>query len=139
MAERVLVIGSTGAMGQYLVPCLTEMGYFVTAVSLDDVKSDDPHVECLQGDCFDTDYLKDLLNRGYDGVVNFLDYGLKHPFAEVMNLFLDHTDQYVFLSSCRVYANEEVPVRESSPRLLDVSTDKALLASNDYCIRKAKA
>ena len=38
MNERVLVLGSTGAMGSYLVPYLLEMGYRVTAVSLDDEK-----------------------------------------------------------------------------------------------------
>ncbi len=138
MNERVLVIGSTGAMGSYLVPYLADMGYRVTAVSLDDETPYSDRVTCLKGNAFDPAFLEPLVKENYDGIVNFMSYG-KHPFYEVMPLFLNHTDHYVFLSSCRVYANEEIPVRESSPRLLDVSRDKALLASNDYCIHKAKA
>ena len=34
--KKVLVMGSTGAMGRYLVPELVKMGYDVTGVSLDD-------------------------------------------------------------------------------------------------------
>ena len=138
MNERVLVLGSTGAMGSYLVPYLLEMGYRVTAVSLDDEKPLSDRMECLKGNAHDPSFLVPLVEQNFDGIVNFMSYG-KYPFREVMPLFLDHTDHYIFLSSCRVYANEEIPVRESSPRLLDVSTDKALLASNDYCIHKAKA
>ena len=33
--KKVLVIGSTGAMGRYLVPELIKMGYDVTGVSVD--------------------------------------------------------------------------------------------------------
>lgn len=36
MNKKVLVLDSTGAMGQYLIPYLADMGYLVTAVSLDD-------------------------------------------------------------------------------------------------------
>ena len=38
MSKKVLVLGSSGAMGQYIVPYLADMGYIVTAVSLDDEK-----------------------------------------------------------------------------------------------------
>ena len=33
--KKVLVLGSTGAMGRYLVPELVKLGYAVTGVSLD--------------------------------------------------------------------------------------------------------
>ena len=138
MSERVLVIGSTGAMGSYLVPYLADLGYQVTGVSKDDEVPYNENVKCLKGDAFDPNFLDPLLAENFDGIVNFMSYG-KHPFSDYMKRFLDHTGHYVFLSSCRVYANEEVPVRETSPRLLDVSKDEVLLASNDYCIHKAKA
>ncbi|MBQ7566604.1 MAG: NAD-dependent epimerase/dehydratase family protein [Oscillospiraceae bacterium] len=137
MEKRVLVIGSTGAMGQYLVPELLQLGYAVTAVSLDDETPISDRVTCVKGDAFDVAFLKPLLAQEFDGIVNFMDYG-KHPFSDYYRLFLDHTKHYIFLSSCRVYADEEVPVRETSPRLLDVSKDEALLASDDYCIQKAQ-
>ena len=138
MSERVLVIGSTGAMGSYLVPYLADLGYQVTGVSKDDEVPYNENVECIRGDGFDRGFLESLLSRNYDGIVNFLSYG-RHPFSEYIPLFLEHTGHYVFLSSCRVYANEEIPVRETSPRLIDMSNDEALLSSNDYCMHKARS
>ena len=35
--KKVLVLGATGAMGQYLVPKLAERGYAVDAVAMEDV------------------------------------------------------------------------------------------------------
>jgi len=138
MKKTVLVLGSSGAMGRYLVPCLADLGYAVTGVSLDEEKPYNENVTCIKGNAMDKAFVAQLLEQRYDGIVNFMDYG-DQPFADWYKLFLDNTDHYIFLSSCRVYADEEVPVRETSPRLLDVSTDAELLASNDYCIHKAKA
>jgi len=137
MKKHVLVIGATGAMGQYLVPCLVDLGYRVTGVALDDPAVYHENVTYIKGNAFDRDFLEPIVKQHFDGIVNFMEYG-KDPFANWYRLFLDNTDHYIFLSTCRVYADEEVPVRETSPRLLDVSTDAALLASNNYCIHKAK-
>jgi len=138
MAKKVLVLGSTGAMGQYLVPYLCEKGYQVTAVSLDNEIPYNNQVTCIKGDAKDVSFLTSLLSQNFDGVVDFMIYG-KQDFPDYYRYFLDHTGHYIFLSSCRVYANEEWPIKETSPRLLDVSTDAALLASNDYCMHKAKS
>jgi len=138
MKKNVLVLGSTGAMGIYLVPCLADMGYLVTAVSLDDEAPYSEAVTCIKANAFDKDFIKDILKSRFDGIVNFMDYD-KDEFQDWYKLFLDNTDHYIFLSSCRVYADEEVPIKETSPRLLDVSTDQELLESDDYCIYKAQA
>ena len=138
MSKKVLVLGSTGAMGQYLVPYLADMGYAVTAVSLDDETPYNERVTCIKGNAKDTDFLRALLSQKFDGVVDFMIYG-QRDFKHYYKLFLDNTEHYIFLSSCRIYANEEVPIKETSPRLLDYSKDEKLLASNDYCIYKAKS
>ena len=138
--KNVLVLGSTGAMGQFLVPYLVNLGYKVTAVSLDDEVPYSDAVTCIKGDAFDMDFLKSLLAQKFDGIVNFMIYWPpKRRFEDYYKLFLDNTDHFIFLSSCRVYADEEVPVKETSPRLLDVSKDEELLASDDYCMHKARA
>ncbi|MBQ8849772.1 MAG: NAD-dependent epimerase/dehydratase family protein [Clostridia bacterium] len=136
--KKVLVLGSTGAMGRYLVPELAKLGYAVVGVSLDDAMPCCENVTYIKGDAFDKDFLKSLLAEGFDGIVNFMDYG-KYPFSDYYKLFLENTGHYIFLSSCRVYDDKEIPVRETSPRLLDTSEDEALKASNDYCIHKARA
>jgi len=64
--KSVLVLGSTGAMGQYLVPCLADMGYKVTAVSLDNEKPYNENVTCIQGNAFDRDFITALLENNYD-------------------------------------------------------------------------
>ena len=135
--KKVLVLGSTGAMGRYLVPELLRLGYAVTGVSVDETAPCYEGYTYLKGDAFDKAFLSKLLAEQFDGIVNFMDYGAK-PFADYMDLFLGNTAHYVFLSSCRVYDDLEVPVRETSPRLLDSSPDEELKASNDYCIHKAR-
>lgn len=136
--KKVLVLGATGAMGRYLVPELAGMGYAVTGVSLDEMTSDKKQIRYICGDAFDPDFLRTLLRERYDGIVNFMCYG-KYDFADYYRLFLENTDHYIFLSSCRVYDDKEVPIKETSPRLLDSSEDEVLKASNDYCIHKARA
>ncbi len=138
MSKKVLVLGSTGAMGQYLVPYLADMGYEITAVSLDDEKPYNDKVTCIKANAKDKDFLTRLLSQKFDGVVDFMIYW-GHEFKDYYKLFLENTKHYIFLSSCRVYANEETPITESSPRLLDYSTDKELISSDDYCIHKARS
>ena len=136
--KKVLVLGATGAMGRYLVPELVKLNYKVTGVGLEDCPPWNVDARYLKGDAFDKDFLKSLLAEKYDGVVNFMSFRSR-PFSGYYQLFLDNTEHYIFLSTCRVYDDKEVPVKETSPRLLDSSEDMELVNSNDYCIHKAKA
>ncbi len=136
--KKVLVIGSTGAMGRYLVPELADMGYSVTALSLADEIPCRDNVICKKGNAKDKVFLQSLLEEGFDGIVDFMIYN-QHDFPDYYKMFLDNTSHYIFLSSCRVYDDKEHPVKETSPRLLDSSEDEVLKQSNDYCIHKAKA
>ena len=136
--KKVLVIGSTGAMGRYLVPELAKMGYAITAVSLVDETPRFPNMVCKKGDAKDKAFLQSLLDEKFDGIVDFMNY-TENTFPEYYKMFLDNTDHYIFLSSCRIYDDKEQPIKETSPRLIDSSEDEVLKASNDYCIHKAKA
>ena len=82
--------------------------------------------------------LREQLKNGYDAVVDFMLYPKREEYERFLPLYLNNTQHYIYLSSYRVYANEEQPVKETSPRLLDVSTDQVLLSSGDYCIYKAQ-
>lgn len=138
MAKTVLVIGSSGSMGSYLVRYLSDMGYEITGVSLTNEKPYSERVRCIKADAFDKEWLAEILKQRFDGIVNFMDYGARTPFEDYYKLFLDNTDHYIYLSSCRVYADEEWPVKETSPRLLDVSKDEEFLATKHYPLRKAR-
>ena len=135
--KTVLILGATGAMGVYLIPELLRLGYRVRAVSLDDCVSHDSQLVYTKADAMDLGVLEELLKEGYGCIVDFLIYPTER-FRERYKMFLEHTDQYIYLSSYRIYANEEHPITENSPRLLDVSPDAALRASEDYCVYKAR-
>lgn len=132
-----MVLGATGAMGRYLVPALVALNYEVVGVGLEDVAPWNTDASYIKGNAFDKDFLASLLKEGFDGIVNFMDYG-KYAFSEYYKLFLENTDHYIFLSSCRVYDDKEQPIKETSPRLWDSSEDEVLRASHDYCIHKAQ-
>ena len=138
--KKVLVMGGTGAMGTYLVPYLADMGHMVDVVSLDDVKSEQPNIRYIKENAKDDEYLKSLLTEtSYDGIVDFLIYSTQEFFKRY-RLLLDHTKHYIFLSTYRIYANEEHPIRETSPRLLDASMDGHFLstAEGEYSLYKAR-
>ena len=137
MSKKVLVLGGTGAMGSYLVPKLVEEGYTVDVVSLDDIVSGSPNLQYIKANAKDKAVLGELLSKRYDGIVDFMIYNTRE-IPEYLPLLLGNTDHYIYLSSYRVFADEEHPIVESSPRLLDVSKDELLLNSDDYCIYKAR-
>ena len=135
--KKVLVLGATGAMARYMIPYLAERGCEVDGIALDAAESKYPNVKYHQGNAKDPALRDEFLSRNYDAIVDYLTYGSAEiPF--VLPRILDHTGQYVYLSSGRVYDNLEKPVRETSPRLIDTSKDPYLLNSDDYCIYKAR-
>ena len=136
MAKRVLVIGATGAMGQHLVPLLSELGYETDALALDEPRQTFPNVRFHKANFKEKGVRDEFLSKNYDGIVDFMTYTTSE--LDQLPRLVSSTGHYFFVSSCRVFANEEVPIRESSPRLLDVSKDKELLASDDYCMYKAR-
>ena len=136
-AKKVLVLGASGAMGQYLLPRLAELGYQIDGVSLDEVNQQLPGVTYIRANAKEQSVYRELLRNRYDGIVDFLTY----PTGELswyLPQILDQTDHYIFLSSCRVFDDLEHPVRETSPRLIDSSRDELLRNSDDYCIYKAR-
>lgn len=137
MAKRVLLMGGTGAMGVYVAPRLIEMGYEVDVLSLDDVQSATPGLRYIQGNGMDNEFLRPILKNNYDAIIDFLIYNTR-SFPARAQLLLNETGQMIYLSTYRIYADSREPITEESPRLLDVSEDSALRASDDYCIHKAR-
>ena len=94
-------------------------------------------VTYIQGNAKEQVFLMEVLSqRHWDAVVDFMVWGSEFP--QVAPLMLAATDQYVFISSARVYAQSEELITEDAPRLLDVSTDKEYLKTNEYALAKAR-
>lgn len=136
--NTVLVLGH-GVMGMFLVPELSKMGFRVQVICLEKVESTDPNVTFTQANCKDPAFLKPLMESGrYDAVVDFMLYTTEE-FRSIHPIFLENTRQYIFLSSYRVYSSLELPIRETSPQMLDVSDDQEYLAHEDeYSLYKAR-
>lgn len=136
--SKVLVLGACGAMGRYLVPYLVEKGLEVHAVDMNVPADSENGARYIAGNAKDGVFLSQLFKENsYDAIVDFL----VHPTYELpihIPRFLDATSQYLYVSSGRIYDDKEQPVKETSPRLLDSSDDPYLLASDDYCIYKAR-
>lgn len=137
--KKILVLGGTGAMGRYAVPELLRLGFAVDVVALDMPAMVHENLNGCIANAMDDEWFKQKITQTrYDVILDFMSYHLPQ-FKKRVDLFLENTDQYMFLSSCRVYANEEVPVRETSPRLLDVSKNEEYLKlyETEYSLHKA--
>lgn len=134
--RNILVLGGTGAMGAHLVQILAERGDRVT-VTTRSLRQSSANIEYIQGNAKDDAVLVPLLARKWDAIVDFMVYATP-VFEERASKFLAATDQYVFLSSARVYADSSRPITEESPRLLDSSKDEKFLATDEYSLAKAR-
>ncbi len=132
---KVLILGGTGAMGVHLTKLLDDSGIETIVTSRTD-RSSHGNVSYIKGNAQNEEFLKTLLNQNWDVIVDFMVYRTI-AFRERVNLLLQATSQYIFLSSARVYAGSEQPLTENSPLLLDTAQDKDYLATDEYALAKA--
>ena len=138
MSKKVLLVGGGGTLGTYTAQELLKQGHSVDIICLEDKTSDDENIKFYKGKA-NLDYLSEYLkNKMYDGIVNFIHYRDIEEYPPVHSLLTVHTKHLIVLSSYRVYADEQHPVTEQAPMLLDVSTDKEFVETEKYAISKAK-
>jgi nucleoside-diphosphate-sugar epimerase len=133
---KVLILGGTGAMGIYLSKLLSQQGFKVSVTSRRKLNSASG-INYITGDAKDNVFLKSLLNSHWDCVVDFMAYSTT-AFQDRLPLLLGNTNQYIYLSSARVYANSDKPLTENSPRLLDSCKDVEYLQTDEYALAKAR-
>jgi len=134
---KVLLLGGTGAMGVYLIPELINLGFDVFVTSRSAMSSDNDKLFYIQGNAHDNSFLVRVLADKYDAILDFMSYSTKE-FCDRYELLLKSTKHYIFLSSYRVFAGSDLPLTETSPRLLDVSDDIKYLATDEYALAKAR-
>ena len=136
--KRVLLIGGGGTLGRYTSAELLNKGCKVDVICLEDYVSDNEKLCYFKANA-DLEYLTDFLSdRYYDGIVNFVHYPVAEQYKPVHMLLTSKTDQLIFLSSYRVYADLQHPITETAPQLFDVSDDKEFLETEDYSVSKSK-
>lgn len=134
--DNVLVLGGTGAMGVALVKILSEK--YAVSVTSRSKRDSSPNIRYIEGDAQNINFLKSVLKeQKWVAVVDFMVRNIDN-LRDALPLLLDSTDQYIFISSARVYAESNTPITEKTPRLLDISTDKEYLSTNEYALAKAR-
>ncbi|MBC7192800.1 NAD-dependent epimerase/dehydratase family protein [Marinobacter sp.] len=134
--KNILVLGGTGAMGAHLVQILAERGDKLS-VTTRSPRQSSANIEYVQGNAKEASFLASLFTRKWDAIVDFMVYTTP-VFEQRAPQFLAAADQYIFLSSARVYADSSQPISEESPRLLDSSEDSKFLATDEYSLAKAR-
>ena len=134
--SKILILGGTGAVGTHLVSLFenTDNEVWVTSRRK---RADRSNVKFIQGNAHDMNFLKKVLNQPVDIIVDFMIYTTLE-FKNRVNFLLDSCYQYVYLSSARVYSNEDEIITEKTLRLLDVCKDKAYLETDEYALTKAR-
>lgn len=122
---KVLVLGAAGMAGHTIALYFKEQGHDVTAFS----RKPFPFCNWIQGDAFDTEYLRAVIVNGdYDAVINCI--GLLNQFAEsapekavYINSYLPHRivawleykrTRFIQMSTDCVFAGNTGPYSESS-------------------------
>lgn len=135
---NILIFGGTGAMGVNLVEILSTSSQNKIFVTTRQKKKNFLNVSYLQGNARDSSFLEKILSqRKYDVIIDFMVYE-EEEFKKRVEKLLSSTSQYIFLSSSRVYADSKELIKETFPRLLDVSTDLEYLKTNEYALSKAR-
>ena len=133
---KVLLIGGTGAMGKHLSKILSD-NCIETFVTTRKHRIDSKYIKYMVGNALEMEFLKKTMNTKWDAIVDFMLYS-SSQFYERIELLLNSTTHYFYISSSRVYANSKSKIIESSPRLLDHAQDEEFLNSGEYSLQKAE-
>ena len=124
-------------MGSYLVDIFAKMGADVHVTTRQERKSSG-NVKYMRGNAHNLEFIRPVIENGqFDCVIDFMSYSTSE-FADRYKFFTENTKHYIFLSSSRVYADSDSPIKESSARLLDVCKDSRYLATDEYALAKAR-
>lgn len=139
MIKRILLLGGTGTIGQYLSMLYKkdiDVEVYITSRSY---RVDDGNLHYVVGNAHDIVFLTALLNSSkWNAVVDFMSYKTEE-FKKRIDLLLKKTERYVYISSSRVFAESlGRPITEESPRLLDTCSDYLYLSTDEYALTKAR-
>jgi nucleoside-diphosphate-sugar epimerase len=134
---KVLLLGGTGAIGSFLIEIL-EKNQINTVITSRCLHDSNEFITYVKGNAKDMAFLSTLCSKKWDVIVDFMSYSTLEFSKERRNLLLNSTSQYIYLSSCRVFANSSSPITENSDRLLDVCQDRQFLDTDEYALAKAR-
>lgn len=136
--KKVLLIAGAGSLGGSTYPELVRLGFSVDIISLEDYQSVNRRLLFVKARA-DLPYLETFLaDQRYAAIVDFVHTRDSEALKKRMDLLLAHTDQFVYLSSYRTYADVDAVITEDSPQWLEHPANERMLAEDDYAIPKAR-
>ena len=73
----------------------------------------------------------------FDVCIDFMSYS-SSEFKERVDFFLSKFRKYIFISSSRVYSDNDSYITENTKRLLDISKDDDFIKTDEYSLAKAR-
>lgn len=135
--KRVLLIGGTGTLGSYASTELLIMGFHVDCIARREMTAYNRNFTYIQGPVED-ELLQRLFSKNhYDCIADFSEYPDWKRYPERGELLLKNTDQLIFLSSYRVYADCQHPITEEAPQIYKVLEDQRFLNEETYAVPKS--
>ena len=135
--ENVLLVAGGGTLGTYVAEETVSRGIHTDVICLEDYKSS--RMITYYKEKVNLEYIKKFLEgKQYSAIVDFLHYVNVEDYKQMYDVYSEHTEQIVYLSSYRVYADEEHPITEKSPTWMDVNVDKVFLESENYAMPKLR-
>ena len=136
--RRVLLIAGGGTLGSYAAEELLRQGCKVDVIALEPLISYNQDLTYIQARVDDALLQGLFAQHHYDAIVDFIHYPDAQAYEARGRLLMENTDHLIFLSSYRVYADQEHPLRENSPQLFDVCGDEYFLANEKYAVPKSR-
>lgn len=115
----ILIIGGTGCLSSELVNQSLVKGFDVTILNRGNRISQIPKsVKLIKANKNDIEYISDVIkDKHYDAIIDSLSYTIKDLNISI-NLYANHTKQFIFISSCAVYDRRISPTcEENSPKI----------------------
>ena len=129
---KVLLIAGGGTLGTHTSRELLKLGFDVDVLALEHSDFSDPHLRYIQARVDDAYLDAFFAENRYDAIVDFIHYPDPTVYPARCKKLLNNTQQLIFLSSYRIYADCQHPIRETSPQLAEVCRDDAFLQEYDH-------
>lgn len=134
---KILMLGGTGAIGESILSIIgNDDNYSITVTSRRKRESNYRNVQYLCGNANDLQFINTFPDQSYDVLVDFMNYRNEILESNISKL-LQIADQYMFLSSARVYDNSQEIIDENCSLLLDTTESIDLKNSGTYAVKKA--
>jgi len=132
---KVLLIGGTGPIGTALIQSNKNHDFYVT--SRQNLFSNHSNIRFIKANGMDDNDLEKILKFRYDVIIDFMNYKTTKFINRYLKL-LSSTDHYIFISSARVYSNQDYLINSKTNRLLDANIDNVYSSSDEYALAKAR-